>query len=165
MKAISLQIFDMPDKQSDYIDRKKYGVFLFWERRVNFTDRKKMISFLAGASRELTYSMTEIAEISTELFSLASDAFISIDSWNGSEFASFAVVYSGLHRAVRSNGPNSHVYIFKGIYDSIISLTGICNRLIMLYKAKNQFLQVRKLEIMLNRINAVKQRIDNIGVD
>jgi len=153
----------MPDSTSDYIDRNKYRVFLFWERRVNFTDRKKMLKFLTGASRELTYSMTEISEISKDLFSVAADAFIAIDSWNGSEIASFSSVYASLHRASKSHGPNSHVYIFKGIYDSIITLKGISERLISLHKAKNQFLQVRQLEIMLNRINAVKERVDHIG--
>lgn len=165
MKSISLQIFDIPDKQSDYIDRNKYRVFLFWERRVNFTDRKKMLKFLAGASRELTYSLTEITEISKSLFTLSADAFIFIDSWNGSEIGSFATVFDNLQKAVKSHGPNSHVYIFKGIYDSIITLSGICTRLIHLYKSKNQFLQVRQLEIMLNRITALKDRIDRIGSD
>lgn len=163
MKSISLQVFDIPDKQSEYVDRKKYGVYLFWERRIKFTDRKKMLKFLAGASRELTYTMTELTGISKELFNQAADAFIAIDSWNGSELASFSGVFANLHKASHSHGPNSHTYIFKAIYDSIITLKGICNRLIALYKAKNQFLPVRQLEIMLNRIDCVKERIDRIG--
>lgn len=165
MKSISLQIFETPDEQSEYIDRKKYSVFLFWERRTNFTDRKKMISFLAGASKELTYTLTEIAEISKDVYALAVDAFIAIDSWNGNEFASFSTVFANLHKAVKSNGPNSHTYIFKSIYDSIISLTSICERLCDIYKKKNMFLQVRQLEIMLNRIEVIKKRVDNIGAD
>jgi len=165
MKSISLQIFDIPDKQSEYVDKKKYRVFLFWERRINFTDRKKMLKFLAGASRELTYTMTEIAEISKDLFCVASDAFIAIDSWQGNEFGSFSTVFANLNRAYKSTGINSHVYIFKSLYDAIITLKGICERLIALYKSKNQFLQVRQLEIMLNRIIEVQKRIDRIGND
>lgn len=164
MKSITLQNFEIPDPSSPDIDKNRYRVFLFWNRRTSFTDRKKMLKFLSGASRELTYSATELIQLSKELYDLASDAFIAIDSWTGTEIESFTKIYENLNIAFRSHGPNSHVYIFKGIYDCIITLERISKRLIALYKKRNQFLQVRQLEIMLNRIQEVKNRVDRIGV-
>lgn len=165
MKAITLQNFEIPDYSSDIIDRQKYSVFLFWERRVKFTDRKKVIKFLAGASRELTYSLFEISELAKDLFSLSADAFVYIDSCNGSEIASFNTVYSSLYKACNSTGENSHGFIFKHIYDSLIALEHITKRLKSMYKERNHFLQVKQLDIMLNRIDDVRRRIDRIGVN
>lgn len=165
MKAITLQNFEIPDESSEYIDRRKYSIFLFWERRVKFTDRKKVLRFLAGASRELTYSMFEISEVSKDLFAIAADAFVYIDSWQGSEFSSFSSVFSSLNKACNSTGENSHAFIFKHIYDSLISLEHTARRLKDLYRTRNQFLQVRQLDIMLNRITEIRNRIDRIGVN
>lgn len=165
MKSITLQNFDIPDSDSDYIDKKKYSVFLFWERKIRFTDRKKMLSFLVGASKELTYSMVEITQVSKDLFALSADAFIYIDSWSANEMQSFNAIYVSLNKACNSNGPNSHAFIFKHMYDSLNSMEFVANRLKSLYRQRNQFLQIKQLDIMLNRIMEIRARMDRIGVN
>ena len=165
MKAITLQNFEIPDSDSDLTDRKKYRVFLFWERRVKFTDRKKMLSFLAGASKELTYSMVEITQVSKDLFALAADGFVYFENWNGDEIHSFNTIFNSLNRACNSTGANSHAFIFKHMYDSLIALEHIAKRLNTLYRQRNQFLQVKQIDIMLNRISEIRARIDRIGID
>ncbi len=163
MKSICLQIFEIPDRSSEIIDRNRYSVFLFWERRVKFTDRKKMLKFLSGASKELTYTVTEIIHVSKDLFRIGSDAFILIDSWDAKELDYFIGVFKNINSATNFSGPNSHSYIFKSIYDALSELEYISKKLITLYKGRNQFLQIRELEIILNRINGIKERVDRIG--
>lgn len=165
MKVITLQNFESPDNTSDLSEARKYRVFLFWERRVSFTDRKQMLKFLVAASNELNYSIAEILQINKELFAIASDAFLLIESLKPEELLFVHNVPHSLYAAYNATGANAHAFIFKYIYDSLSELERVNKRLLKAMKARKQTLLAKQLNIMLNRIIAVRIRVDGIGTE
>lgn len=71
--------YKKPDKQSVYLKDKKYTVFVYWERRVYFTDEKDCKKFLVDTSRFLSRLYFFLHDTNTRLFNIINEFVLFLD--------------------------------------------------------------------------------------
>lgn len=165
MKAITLRYFNEPKKSSDYIKDKQYSAFLFWGKTVRLSDRKRMLAFLSAASRMLTEHYTELTFMLADAIreALASYLMLSIkdqqQSWmyiaEARKSLEFAATKSG-------DGPDDCTFIVSNMLSVADSIRSICLECEKVYAEKKSYHDIRRIRIMLNRLEEIKKRIENL---
>lgn len=165
MKAISLRHFKSPNKSSDYTKDKQYSVFLFWGKTVRLSDKKRMLAFLAAASRMLTDSYIELVWMLPEAVKEALTAYLMLNikdkqqCWLNIDEARKAIEFIPTKSGC---GQNDCTHIVQSLMTTIHAIAAVYKECEVTYAEKKSFTDQRRVKIALNRLTEIKKRIENI---
>ena len=165
MKAITLRHYKTPDKSSDYIKDKQYSVFLFWGKTVRVSDRKRMLAFLAAASRMLTDTYIELTWTLADACRETLTAYLMLTnrdkqhSWLHIDDARHCIEFIATKSGDAQNDCTLIMQNLMGCVESIRKVYSECDTI---YAEKKSFADLRRVRIAINRLDEIKKRIENI---
>lgn len=171
MKQIKIQHFTPANKNSVYIDKKKYSVQLGNGIKKLFTDKKQAVAFLSETNLFLNTKLKELNFILIDVFELYRIAWFYMDNTRTKKqlnlskidhkskneiqnlFKTFDIIVS------RTGSPNSNHFTFLHFNNIIKSLTTILNILLELYESKSHTDKIYKIKFLINQTTNIKSEL------
>lgn len=165
MKAISLRYYKTPDKTSVYLKAKEYSVFLFWGKTVRFSDRKRLLAFLAAASRVLTDSYCELAYMLGDAVKEAIATYLML---NIKDKQQCWIYIAEARKAIEfiptksGDGANDCTFIVQSLIGCIASINSIYKECENTYIEKKSFTDLKRVRLAMLRLSEIKKRIESL---
>lgn len=166
MKVINLQHYETPDKTSLYIKKRNYSIALGNGLTRRFSNRNNLTAFITHINKELNIYLFEILSILTESYREIYKLFLHVDHFRALNNAirSLHDVDRSLQFAIdRSSYPNGNHFTFHHLNNAIENIQFTIKKMITIRKKKNQYLEVRFLEIISNRLTELSTKLNNLG--
>lgn len=163
MFYIKLQKYNLPNKKSGYINKRKYSIRFPSNRKLLFNSKRAIEEFVGKTEKELNLIVHELVEIHCKQISEYWDIFL---LGNDTDDIPLIIERNNiLFKNLKNNidGPNGNYIIFKFIGNLIDNMLSISTKTTLSYKPNNKNVKFRNNLIIMNRIKNLKSNLDNIG--
>jgi len=164
IKEIKLVNYTLPNMSSSYKEQRVYTILLGNGIKRSFTSKNYLTYYLNRVNADLNNCLTE----ATELLGLTYMEYYKTWKYLNRKTIQRKLFDAEdyLNKAVtKCQLPNGNHFTFKHMYYAIDNIIDVLTTIIKYKKKMNQYMSVNSMELTLNRIENLKTKLDNIGIE
>lgn len=167
MRRIEIIQIEWPDLASNYLERKKYSVYLGNESRNSFNSLKDAKKFLAETNRFLNNRLHELNYLYGNIYQEYRKAWFYFESDKSIEI-SLIDIFQGIDKSFvlavnKCRGSNGNHFTFKHLIYICKNLKDIALKLRKLMINRKYYVEVQRLEMFIKALKNVDFELNSYG--